>query len=391
MKRPLGSCAVALALLAGSAAVGSPAAAAHDTAAAVPAPAPRAAIAAGRAVSALGLVATGAVRATPTHRRPARPAPPRRVQWQAPVRNVFAPQSIWRVPVAKARLDPHSAAMVGQLTHQVAEYYGGTAALNVWQYNVSFVSVPRTQPRVDMRWDNCQKKDYTPAGLTGPGGVLTGVPIPARAHAAAGTDGELTLYAAATDQLWEFWQAKKDAAGRWSACWGGRIDHASTSRGWFDNGFGASASGLAIAGGMLSLADVHRGHVDHALSLAIPDPAPWDHVSWPAQRSDGSPASKSLIAEGTRFRLSAKVDLRRLHLTPIALMIARAAQRYGFVVTDMSGCVAVSAESGTNVKAATGHNPWVAALGGVPDYLQLKNFPWGSLQALPKNWGHRGR
>ncbi len=391
MKRPLGSCAVALALLAGSAAVGSPAAAAHETVAAAQAPAPRAPIAAGRAVSALGLVATGAVRATPTHRPPARPAPPRRVQWQAPVANVFAPQSIWRVPVAKARLDPHSAAMVGQLTHQVAEYYGGTAALNVWQYNVSFVSVPRTQPRVDMRWDNCQKKDYTPAGLTGPGGVLTGVPIPARAHAAAGTDGELTLYAAATDQLWEFWQAKKDAAGRWSACWGGRIDHASTSRGWFDNGFGASASGLAIAGGMLSLADVGRGRVDHALSLAIPDPAPWDHVSWPAQRSDGSPASKSLIAEGTRFRLSAKVDLRRLHLTPIALMIARAAQRYGFVVTDMSGCVAVSAESGTNVKAATGHNPWVAALGGVPDYLQLKDFPWGSLQALPKDWGHRRR
>jgi len=390
MKRPLASCAVALALLAATSAVaGSPAAAAHDAA-------PRPRIAAPAAMSPAGVVRAraapaGVGSAGALRRPPVRPVAPRRVQWQAPVRNVFAPRSIWRVPVAKARLDPHSAAMVGQLTHQVAEYYGGTAALNVWQYNVSFVSVPRTQPRVDMRWDNCQNKDYTPAGLTGPGGVLTGVPIPARAHAAAGTDGELTLYAAATDQLWEFWQAKKDAAGHWSACWGGRIDHASTSRGWFDNGFGASASGLAIAGGMLSLADVRRGHVDHALSLAIPDPAPWDHVSWPAQRSDGSPASKSLIAEGTRFRLSAKVDLRRLHLTPIALMIARAAQRYGFVVTDMSGCVAVSAESGTNVKAATGHNPWVAALGGVPDYLQLKDFPWASLQALPKDWGHRGR
>jgi hypothetical protein len=309
------------------------------------------------------------------------------VQWSAPNSSIFSPTSVWRTPVTTAPLNPHSAAMARYLAYQVAEYYGGTAAFNAWTYNVSFVTVPASQPRLNVVWNNCQNKDYTPDGLVGPGGVLTGVPIPARTQSAAGTDGELTIYSPSSDQLWELWQAQKNASGQWTACWGGRIDHVSTSPGYFDNGFGASASGLAISGGMVSFADLKRGYINHALSLAIPDPAPWNDISWPAQRSDGSPQSTSDIPEGTRFRLPANINLANLHLTPLALMIAKAAQRYGFIVSDQSGAVAITGESGSNVKAATGSNPWDSVLRAVPCYLQLKDFPWASLQALPQNWG----
>jgi hypothetical protein len=256
----------------------------------------------------------------------------------------------------------------------------------VWRYNTSVYSVAASTPRVDVGWDNCQGKTYVPTGLVGVGGQFTGVPIPANAVPAAGTDAELSVYSASTDQLWEFWKASHRADG-WHACWGGRIDHVSTSTGYFSGGFGASASGLAISGGTVSLADVQRGYINHALALAIVDAAPWKIVSWPAQRSDGSSASLSPIAEGTRFRLDPSINVDALALTPIAKMVAKAAQQYGFIVTDKAGAVSVIAESGAGVKATTGVDPWVAILGSTPSYLVMRNFPWDKLQALPRNYG----
>jgi hypothetical protein len=68
-------------------------------------------------------------------------------------------------------------------------------------------------------------------------------------------------------------------------------------------------------------------------------------------------------------------------------MVAKAAQRYGFVVTDRAGCTAVVAESPAAVVAATGVDPWKALMGSTPDYAIMKGFPWASLQALPKDYG----
>jgi hypothetical protein len=268
----------------------------------------------------------------------------------------------------------------------VSSRFGGIAAFNVWRYNTSVYTASATTPLVDVGWDNCQRKPSVPAGLLGAGGQFTGVPIPAGAVPAAGTDAELSVYSPRTDQLWEFWKANHRADG-WHACWGGRIDHASTSSGFFSGGFGASASGLAISGGMVSLADVQRGSIDHALALAIVDPAPWKIVSWPAQRSDGSSSSRSPIAEGTRFRLDPTVDVEALALTPVAKMVAKAAQKYGFIVTDKAGAVSVVAESGAGVKATTGTDPWNAIMGSTPSYQIMRNFPWDKLQALPRNYG----
>ncbi|HVV30347.1 MAG TPA: hypothetical protein VHC41_05660, partial [Mycobacteriales bacterium] len=66
---------------------------------------------------------------------------------------------------------------------------------------------------------------------------------------------------------------------------------------------------------------------------------------------------------------------------------ARAAQKYGFIVTDQSGAVAVQAESGVPMQQATGTNPWTAIMNGTPSYQMLTNFPWTKLQALPANYG----
>jgi len=301
------------------------------------------------------------------------------------------PSSVWARRVDTAPVATDSDALVGDLVGQVTQAYGGIAAFNVSGYNVSAVTAAPGQPRVTVHWDNCQHKPYTPPGLLGPGGQFDRVPIPATAIPAAGSDAELTVLSPATDQLWEFWQLHRSGR-RWSACWGGRIDHVSSSPGYFADGFGASATGLATVGGMVSVAEARSGVIDHALALAVTNPAPWDHVSWPAQRSDGSPGSTGLIAEGTRFRLDPRLDVATLGLSPLATAIARAAQRYGFVVSDKASAVSMIAQNGALAQLRTGANPWQAILAGTPSYEILRHFPWQRLQALPEGYGrHLGR
>lgn len=302
------------------------------------------------------------------------------------------PGSVWDVRVADAPVEGDSTHLAGELAAQVGGKYG-PAAFNVWRYDTSIVTAGPDQRLVDVGFDNCQDKPSVPAGLLGPGGQFTDVPLPPDAAPAAGTDGELTVYSPSADALWEFWKLHRTTPSSsgatastpgsgWTACWGGRLDHVSTSAGYFTNGFGASASGLAIIGGAVNIAEARSGHIDHALALAIPDPAPWKEVTWPAQRSDGSSGSRSSIAEGTRFRLDPSIDVDTLDLTPLAKMIALAAQQYGFIVSDKSGAVSVIAQDGAAAVTRSGGNPWSKLLGGTPSYKILDGFPWSSLQVV---------
>ncbi|WP_432490937.1 DUF4124 domain-containing protein [Kineococcus gypseus] len=300
----------------------------------------------------------------------------------------FGAASVWRQEVGGAPLHPRSSGLVAHLARQVRDHYDGVAAFNVSNYSTSFYSVPPEQPRVDVAFDDCQKKKYTPAGLLGAGGQFTGVPIPDDAVPARGSDGQLTIYSPSTDQLWEFWRAKR-VDGRWQACWGGRIDAVSTSPGYFTGGFGSSASGLAVSGGAVRVDDVRAGRIDHAVALQIVEPKKWTTFSWPAQRSDGFSTDPDAIPEGLRLRLDPAVDVESLELTPVARMVAEAAQRYGFIVVDKAGSVAVTGETGEATAGAV--DPWEELLGGAPHYRVMDGFPWEDLQALPQDYGRPDR
>lgn len=277
--------------------------------------------------------------------------------------------------------------MVDLLVGTVNDRYGGVAAFNAHSYGVGYyVAAPGT-PTVDVAFDDCQGKGHVPEGLFGPGGQFEDVPIPAGAVPADGTDGTLAVYSPETDTLWEFWVASQDARGAWQACWGGRMDGVAANLGFFSGSFGVSASGLSVAGGMISLADVRAGSVAHAMSLHIPGPAAYPQLSWPAQRTDGNNSHPDALPEGTRLRLDPSIDVASLGLHPVAAMVAEAAQRYGFIVVDQAGAVAVVTESGAAEQAATGVDPWDALLGGTPDYLVMQNFPWDRLQVLPQDYG----
>jgi len=330
--------------------------------------------------------ATPAPTASPTPTGAPVPEPQSSLEsrYSAPASGIFGLTSEWRRSLVAAPFATDSPTLVASLAKQVANYYGGVAAFNAYGYNTTVSVAASDEPRTNVVWTDCQHKGYTPSGLIGPGGQFTDVPIPAGTVVATGSDKELTVYSPSTDQLWEFWVAYR-SSGVWHACWGGRIDHVSSSPGYFTKGFGATATGLPNAGGMVSFADVKRGYIDHALSLQVMDAAQWYQISYPAQRGDGQGSGP--IREGQRFRLDPSVNVDALNLNPVAKMVARAAQMYGFIVTDKGGAVAVLGESGNNLTANGGADPWRTILGGTPSYAALKNFPWTRLQALPVDYG----
>jgi hypothetical protein len=129
-------------------------------------------------------------------------------------------------------------------------------------------------------------------------------------------------------------------------------------------------------GGLITLNELKQGRIDHALAMSVPNTTA-DAFTWPAQRGDGTTTGAGAIPEGTRLRIDPSVDLTRLSLSPTALVIARAAQRYGIVVRDTSGCVVFYAE-----------DP-VASSNDYPDLFNwaypndvLRDFPWRHLQVV---------
>lgn len=290
--------------------------------------------------------------------------------------------------VTNAPLHGDSAAMMSGLEQQI-DASGGGVVINTAHFNSTlWVATPDT-PRVRIAFDNCQKKPDIPAQLYDGAKFFVDVPMPERAAPAAGTDGALAVWSPSTDQLWEFWVAKKSPSG-WSACWGGRIDHLASSHGAFPPSFGASASGLATVGSMITVEEARRGRIEHAMNLGLKFIGDPNRIYYPATRSDGKDPAPAALPMGSRLRLDPSVDVDALKITPLAKAVARAAQTYGFIVTETSGAVGIGAESGLEEKSRTGTDPWPAILGLVPDYSQMDGFPWEHVRVLEADYGKPG-
>ena len=101
--------------------------------------------------------------------------------------------------------------------------------------------------------------------------------------------------------------------------------------------WGATATGLPLLGGLMTIDELQRGSIDHALAMAIPH-ARAGVWSWPATHSDGDSSGPNSLPEGARLRLDPTLNLKKLNLPPMTRMMAEAAQRYGIVIRDRAGC-----------------------------------------------------
>ena len=296
----------------------------------------------------------------------------------------FAADSPWRTTLpADAPLDPDSAAIVGNLAGQIRTYYGGVA-FNSYSYSAPIYTVPAGQPTVNMTWSNCQGKNWLDPLFAAD---LQNVPIPADAVPSEGSDAAMVIYQPSSDTEWEFWKAQQ-SNGTWSACWGGRIQNVAQSMGTFSGATGASASGLPLLGYLIRVSDLQSGSINHTVNLELPK-ARSGAWSWPAQRTDGWVSDPTAPAEGERFRLPASLNLAQFNLTPGELMVAKALQTYGAIITDSSGSVAMQAEDPRPYEVDGAGDPYAPYFSG-PQYNWLKDIPWQDLEAVAWNYGAPG-
>jgi hypothetical protein len=153
--------------------------------------------------------------------------------------------------------------------------------------------------------------------------------------------------------------------------------------------YGVAATGLPFAPGQITAQELNTGVIRHVMGIALVDAERWAVFSWPANRSDGyNPKNESnRIPEGLRFRLDPRVNVDQLAINPVAKIIAKAAQTYGFVVWDKAGAISLRFEN-PKVYTLNGQpNPYPAIWNGTPTYTLLNGIPWDRLQFLPMNYG----
>jgi hypothetical protein len=299
----------------------------------------------------------------------------------------FSPTSFWNEPVsASVPLDSSSAAVVGAFDQEITaaeEAKQGLPNINVTSWSVPVYTVPATQPTVKVTLTDPSRAPGGPALA----GAWEAVPLPSNALPAVGTDKHLVVWQPSTNKLWEFWRLE-DATKGWQAEWGGAMQNVSSDSGaygpeaWLGarTEWGASATSLSIAGGLITLEDLEKGQINHALAMAIPSPRAELYAS-PAQRTDGWVTAPDSIPEGAHLRLDPNLDLASLKLPRFTLMMAEAAQKYGIFIRDTAGNVAFYAQDPT----PTGTNPYFGTTGyfeGKTAQQLLAVFPWTHLQLL---------
>ena len=302
-----------------------------------------------------------------------------------PTDAIFAPDSFWYTPIpVDAPKHANSAGFVVDFLRQKATYYG-TVGINTFKYASPVYVVDNHVPKVKVtQWD-CQHKGRLDVSLAE---QWAEVPIPSYAKQADASDAEMTVYQPDADTLWEFWKARK-VDGQWQACWGGRMKNASKSDGVFNTYYGTTATSLPFIGGQITAEELQRGEIKHAMGLSLVQTENAKVVSWPAHRSDGlnPDNAPNRIPEGLRFRLDPAVNVDALKMHPVGKIIAKAAQKYGFVVWDKAGGITLRAQNPYSYTTVGKPNPYEALYVGAPGYKILENFPWERLQFMPVDYG----
>jgi hypothetical protein len=306
---------------------------------------------------------------------------------EAPER-FFSPDSFWNTPVPPAApLDSDSEQIVDSLARQVAIERAAKKgpAIITSEYSVPIYTVAADQPAVEVQLDS----PYVAAALRG---AWKAVPLPPAAEAARGRDRHLVVWQPSSDRLWEFWHLA-GGPGSWRAAWGGAIENVSTSSGAYgpeawpgaSPTWGATASSLSVAGGLITLRDLERGSIDHALAMSLSEVRARTFFL-PARRSDGESSDPLSLPEGAHLRLDPSLDLSTLHLPHLTLMMAEAAQRYGIFVRDVAANVTFYAQDPVNVGRDPYRGPGGYFEGSYPQAL-LASFPWSSLELLAADAG----
>ena len=302
---------------------------------------------------------------------------------------IFSSTSFWyqAIPV-DVQLHANSSNFVKEFMRQKSAYYGHVN-INLTSFSSPIYYAEDSTKKVKVtQWD-CQHKGFKDKSLAE---QWAQVPIPEHAVPAKGSDAEMTVYHPSTDTLWEFWRMQKQQ-GEWQACWGGRMINASKNEGVFNSFYGTTATSLPFIGGQITAEELKSGEINHVIGISLVDIEKSSIFSWPAHRSDGYNPNKApnRIPEGLRFRLDPTINVDALKMHPIGKIIAKAAQKYGFVVWDKAGAISLRVQNPYSYMDSKQLNqlvnPYEALFAGTKTYAILNGFPWEKLEFLPMDYG----
>jgi len=262
-------------------------------------------------------------------------------------------------------------------------------------------------------WGSAEFEPYINGAYAEVGKFGVPVPVDFKMNADDG-DFHLLIYDWKRDILIELWRAKPtNLTGRpgIEVCWGGVTrDFAEQATGIFPFPVGVTAAGVASPGLTITLDDLRRGEINHAIGVStefVIDNQTGEDYSYPANRNDGlcsslNPApteyhqhvidsvggEANCLYEGQYLRLPSDFDVEAVS-HPYARMIATAARDYGLVVQDVAGCFCFQAESGRTVtdNGLASDDPWQEFYRGTPEWEILWEIDWTRLEVLPRHWG----
>jgi hypothetical protein len=165
-----------------------------------------------------------------------------------------------------------------------------------------------------------------------------------------GWDSPVIILQPSRNRMWELYSLYKPSPTyhqdlylqgvKWGAGWGGYMDDVSTNAAsWRKAGWGGAATRIPYIAGLPRMEEVRAQRIDHVVNFVLPRPAAAPKCTWPAKETDGWYTAADAIPEGTRFRLppTLNVDAIPGFTNPFAKAVAKAAQRYGIMLTDRDG------------------------------------------------------
>jgi hypothetical protein len=287
---------------------------------------------------------------------------------------LFSNTSPWNVPIGtNVQLNSNSRGMVGQLAT-------GEHVPTLYRYGMPIYTSTASDPTYAVRDSGNDRlfASYQP------------IHIPDDAAPSPGSDHWMFVYDTTKKLIFEMWETKK-VGDTWSTQTA--AVYSPTGDGVLQaDGSTPSDNGASYFGGVVTQADIQRGYINHALSLASKYTT--TYAVYPMHASDGYSGS---VPMGSRIQLDPSVKCQSLlNASKGEKMICQALETYGGYIRE-TGSAALSVYfEGEDLTDPTRQPPDgspgnPARPGGIystinlQDNQNLSTIPWGQLRVL-KSW-----
>jgi hypothetical protein len=275
----------------------------------------------------------------------------------SPVR-AFSDASWWNIPLGSAPVDPRSAAYIQD--SQSAAHTQNYVNLTVGNWGMPIYQAVSTDPLYTIN-----------PSSSGPTVVIH---IPAAATQQPTSDGEIAIVDPSTNQSVGLWKASfNSATHRWASAGASRYLLSSTGiQQSLPGGTPGNDGhrGVPSAVRAVQKSEITSGAINHRLEIywwATAGRTPQGASAYFPMNSSEQ-GKGGIVPEGIVVRIKPSVNLATKGLSPAALVIATALQKYGAVVGDNSG-------SGNNLKVQSN-----ADWSGVLNATSLKSLSWNDYE-----------